>query len=215
MYYITKLKFQMKKLMPFLVSFIFIAFCFSCYENEVLNVEAQKEVKTEKTTTGFRSEEYTPISKTAYLALSETEKANQWLSKMNYLLNTQTLNTTQTGLIEDLIDALETSPIDYDGIDAAGLGLVGKFSETDFINSFATLEANTLTGTNTPTCTYCSVAGGNLGASVASSLDDCNCDWTCGDDFASSSCVNPDCCEPTSSGCGFLWASPCSGNDSL
>ncbi|BDS12786.1 bacteriocin fulvocin C-related protein [Aureispira anguillae] len=199
-----------------------IAIIVSCKKTEA---EVVQEEIQEQTNTSFRNnEEYTPIPKAEYLKLSTSTQKGQWLSKLNYLLNTQGLNNQQRPLVEHLIENIVAQPNDIfkfnEDIQETSLLLVQVFSKVDFINSFASLDANTLTGANTPICEECTahLVGGNnsIGGGLSpAGLSDCNCDWSCGDDLASSNCRNPNCCEPTSSGCGFLWLFPCDGLDTL
>lgn len=178
----------------------------SCNKNEVSNTDTKDTDKDKKVNTHASFRNYTPPSQTPYLALSITEKKAAWVSKMEYILNTQTLNSTQESLIEQLIDnieALEGASASQD-LDNTATLLLEQFSETDFIKTFGSLQANTLSGTNTPISTSLAVTGGVFGTPRTPIAGYCTCDWTCPDPYCAT-------CTQTTSDCGFLKMSPCVG----
>lgn len=195
----------MKKITLILLPVLFIILCISCYKNESpkAGVEKDKQVNRQS---NFRN--YEPISKKDYLQLSVADKKKAWVSKMEYILTTQALNSTQRTLIEQLIDNLEalTGANASPKLDETAKLLLEEFSETDFKKTFGSLQANTLSGTNTPINAKLVVTGGAFGAASDPTpvAGFCTCSWTC---------PNPYCatCTQTQRDCGFLNMHPCVG----
>lgn len=196
----------MKKIIFALLPCIFIILCISCYKNEVSSSDI-KEANKDKQANSYASfRDYSPPSKIEYLALSISEKKEAWISKMEYILNTQVLNSTQESLIEQLIDNIEAleGANSNEALDATALLLLEQFSETDFIKTFGSLKANTLSGTNTPIDISLTVTGGAFGGAHTPIAGHCTCDWTCPDPYCAT-------CTQTTSDCGFLNMYPCVG----
>lgn len=196
----------MKKLIFALFSYVLIFICISCYKDEAPKIESQDKDKHINTNSSFRN--YAPPSREDYMELTIAGKKEAWVAKMEYILTTQTLSSSQESLIEQVIDdieAMEDGEATED-LDDTAEDLLAKFSETDFIATFASLEANTLSGTNTPTCSTCLVTGGAFGASASVIGIACDCNWSCSDPYCAS-------CLETTTGCGFFEMGPCVGQN--
>lgn len=96
------------------------------------------------------------------------------------------------------------------------IALIKNLPQEDFTNIFSTLgdyvPSNINSGEYCINCLSYVELSWNSNAKVKSNdinakkLPDCNCDWTCEDDLAN--CTTSS-CEPTTTGCGFLWLGPC------
>lgn len=159
-----------------------------------------------------------------WLALDPEAQKQLWLDKLNDVKNDPNISTAQATLVSNLIDAINNMGKGVFAMNTTvqdlGMSLAQHFSEVDFTGAFVSLEPYALSGVNTPTCSVCYDNIQNQLPPVSSStiLPDCNCDWTCGDPLASSSCRNSlgvqDCCREVI-GCGFLLLGTCNGRDSL
>jgi hypothetical protein len=101
--------------------------------------------------------------------------------------------------------------------------LANSMSKETFVSVFSTFDEVSLIDENGPVCQICI---DDLLKQISKDNDDqltetradtntkrkCNCSWTCGQ--SPSRCTHQD-CQSTSSGCGFLWLSPCYDRDEL
>lgn len=220
----------MQKNIVILLVFLLTIVVYSCNQKEIIvPTESPEIVNTEQTPskpikptencTGCKAR---GLSIDDWNSLSDQDKKQAWLDKLSYILNDENINDPQLTLIGELMDEIGASEVYAmtSNIKEIALDLVSEFSETDFVATFTTLEYNSLSGTNTPTCSWCSadINSTTSAPGWTGTPPTCNCRWTCGDPLASSSCTlyeNPNCCIPTSSGCGFLWLFSCIGHDQL
>lgn len=191
---------------------------YACKEQEILNDSTSTDHQSIQTFSkaSFNSN----WTKPQYLQLSPDDQKQLWVNKLQYILGQQRTNPTQTQLIQQLIQQIQGQTMGQfvmtNAINNIRLALIDACSETDYVQTFTTLEHHTWQGNDGTTCTYCLQIPTGTG-SVAG-LPDCNCDWSCGDPLASYSCSaleTANCCNMTTSGCGFLWSFSCTGLDVL
>lgn len=210
----------MKKSFLILTSILLLLICYSCYKTEAVTEEEQ--AKQEQQVKQAQSSLRSGMTKADYLNLDEDSQRNFWISRLQDLLNEPAINSAQGTLVSNMITELQGMTgftLTQNVADIAN-ELADEFSETDFIAIFASVDNYTFSGTNTPTCSYCSVSP-PTGTWPVAGLPQCNCRWTCGGSEAGpSSCVNSpgqqDCCAQNYDGfCGFFGSQPCNGHDTL
>ena len=163
----------------------------------------------------------TSMQKSDFNDLSTLDKIRVWDNKLEQVL-TENLTNQQRVLVENIrIELPKVALENYDGIALAEYGLeMAKITpENEFVRMFAMLEnyerdnsqySGVLNNENiiSDMNIFLQEVQENkaLYAKEKISLKSCNCKWTCGW-YAG----NHDNCEKTTSGCGFLWMSACTG----
>lgn len=159
------------------------------------------------------------LSKAAYLNLSNEDRKDFWLDKLDFILQDSNLDSIQRVTILALrteIRNMETGVFEFtDAIRNLALDAVDVFSEADFLATFTSFDYNALSSNSTPTCSWCpgELNAPPIGSSTGlTPLPDCNCSWFCGDGCYSNGLFDfNDCCVPTMDGCGFLGLQSCDG----
>lgn len=211
----------MKKSFFLLVLLCLFVIVYACKEQEALDQSVSTPTPTAQNESPKTNSLAGPnLTKAQYLQLSPDDQKQVWVDKLQYILGQQLTDATQTQLIQQLIQHLLAQSTGQftmtNAMDAIRLDLIDACSETDYVQTFATLDYNTWQGNDGTTCTQCIHIPTGTGG--VAGLPDCNCDWTCGDPLASYSCSaleSASCCNITTSGCGFIWAFPCIGLDVL
>ena len=217
---------KMKKL--FIVSLIFQLFV-GCYkDNNILksnNNNSKLEFRDNNFDNYYDSNGNFLLSKSEYLNLSNKTKKELWIHKIIYI-ESQNLDFKQSQYLLNLKSNINKLPIDSfyltNSIRENAINLVNEFSETDFKNSFSSLDLNIISDIKTPICTKCKNDLLNDSSTIdaikdpKNTLPKCNCRWFCSDPISGcNDCQAGDyegCCKPRI-GCGFLFLQYCTGHD--
>lgn len=201
----------------FLSSLTCAAFLFflSCKQDQ--NQAVPQQITSSKRLDFMKGKSFEVI-KNDYRILPEQVQKELWIEKVQQLL-TQKLPQPQLLLIKELENellktefSLNSSSIDAK-IDDIGLNLAKITPKADFLAMFVTLDDYYFKDKfiDTEICSECIAdmesdlkKKGGIENTLKTRRIDCNCKWTCGLSGGSTSS-----CNPTSSGCGWLWRDPC------
>ena len=206
------------KLKIFLASLTCAAFLFflSCKQEQTQI--APQQITTSKRLDFLRGKSFEVI-KNDYRILPEQVQKELWLEKVQQLL-TQKLPQPQLLLIKELENellktefSLNSSSIDAK-IDDIGLNLAKITPKANFLAMFVTLDDYYFKDKfiDTEICSECIAdmesdlkKKGGIENTLKTRRLNCDCKWTCG----AGGYTTTSNCNPTSSGCGWLWRSPC------
>ena len=151
------------------------------------------------------------VIKDDYRRLSEDKKKELWVDKLHQI-QSQPLSPEQLTLVQELETEVTRNGSEFlmenEKIRAIGLRLAAITPRENFVQMFSSLEDYKYSGgSKTGVCNECiaDMQTENVRNPLGTRSKPCNCNWTC-DSVPGSSTSN---CEPTGSGCGFLWLSSC------
>jgi len=157
------------------------------------------------------------LQKAVFRSWDPEKKRNAWLDKLHQVLRSNSLSKSESDHIQRLIDHLEIGYFLDENIQK------NNISRTKFANEWLNYASKDLgwseqfiafvvyrlyTNQSQFDAELSVLKSINVGASVNSETGSCNCNTS--SDFCLGSTCTSGC--STSSGCGWLWSSPCNGS---
>lgn len=204
----------MKKTKLIFTSLIVISFilAFSCSTENSEDIKKNNSISNLRKTT-FENLVYNEM-KAKYISLNISSKANLWIEKIDQILS-QEIETENRNLILELKKELyKYDNLDYKKIKNIGIKLAKNMPEQQFLDMFYSLDnyrhKNYLGKKGASNSLIYEIESSTMSFSNSKLpqqyLIDCSCEWTCDDTCPNGVTTK---CNPTITGCGFLWAYEC------